>query len=488
LTEGIGGSTTDDEGTSDGSDDDTGDNTGSDSSDGTNGESANSGALNVAAFVVGDVTSGDGTVVGGGTDDVEDKASSLSIAVSLVADIDLRADDGGVDAGVGTGEGRVAAQVGGASVVVLAEVGGEVRVDAADGGVAGVGGTGLTIVTVGFGLGDPLTEVVEGVRVNFLTSVDGTEVAVIAIGVDQANRLRRAQVGEDDLAGGGITDVAGALVAGRDGLVLNGATGQGIAIVNLAHVGTSAVGPGGVSAIGEIDISGVNANVDGTSVEVVADGVGGGGALGEPGAEVGVVDEAGGGVASVAGAHGGRRDGLEGHAASGDRVAGVGVAEIGSGAVDGIDLTVVVVRIDRGDDTGVFGASVVVVAISVYQALRRAQVGVDDFSVGGVTLVIGAHGVGLDGVGGGSTSSGARVGGTVASVGVALVGGIVARTGRLGNAGTAGADLGDGVAEVSGVAAIGSDATAARAETAATSAGDVIGALLTSQRNQLIDK
>lgn len=486
LSEGVGGTTTDNEGTSDGSDNDTSNNTSGDSSDGSDGESTNSGALDVTSFVVRYITSGDGTVVRGGADDVEDEASALVVTVRFVTDIGPVTSDIGVDADGFDGRGVGVTHVDGAGVVILAVVIGEGLVDAANGDVTVIRSAHVSVVAGGVLDGGPHALVVEGVGCVQLTKVLGTQVTVAAVLPDQTRRLGRAQVGVLDEASVRVADVPGAVGAGGDGLVPALAPGDGVAPVGLAQVGAVAVSPLGVLAVGDVDLHGVHAHVDGTLVAVAA--VLSVVTLGVDGAEVGVLDEAGVGVAAEASAGGVCGDGLHDVGTSGSGVARVGVALVATRAVLGFDLTVGRVRVSRvGDDACFDGAGIGVGAVTIDEALGRAQVGVDGLSGGRVALVVGARSVGLDGLGGGSTSSLASVRVTVASVGHALVG-IVARAGRLGYGVTASSGPGDGVAEVSFITTIGGYASFASAETTARGASGVFRALLASHQHQVIDE
>jgi hypothetical protein len=121
LGEGVGGTTTYNEGTSDGGKYDSGYDTSGDTSYGTNRESTKTGALDVAT-IFGNVTSRDGTVVSSRADDIEEFTSADWITFVGVALVGWVANLWGVDARLSRVGGVFITGVDCARVVILTEV------------------------------------------------------------------------------------------------------------------------------------------------------------------------------------------------------------------------------------------------------------------------------------------------------------------------------------------------------------------------------
>lgn len=326
------------------------------------------------------------------------------------------------------------------------------------------------------------------------TLVVGTGVLIVTVGVEDASRLRRTQVGELGQTSGRVTLVVGTLGVGwnRDGS-LNASTRRN-ALVGEALVGLFASGIrlGCEDALvsSKIGRVGRDASVDGASVVVVT--VGSSVAIRDDWALVFKNEFTSGRIASVLSTHGLSRNGLKGLDATSEGIARIGVALVGTSAVGSWgNLTEGRARIGSGGKlANIDGTSVLVVTVGSTSggvALGRTQVLKDGLSSLRVAAVVGAFSVGLDGLVDRGTSSSTRVEGLVARVDLAQVGGIVANA-NLRNGLTASSSERNSVAHVGVVATIRGNTARASAESAASGTGGVGRALLTSLGDQVVDE
>jgi len=218
LGKGVGSTTANKKTSSYGSEDNTGNHTSSDTSYGTYGESANTSALNVATFIIGNVASRDGTVISGWTHNVEDTASSNRVALVLVADIRIIANNGFIFARVGKVKGHRIARVNSASVVVVTEVGRVWIVNTTSCRDATIVGT--RVVIVARSDRGPDATSTEGISAAEDARISGTGVEIVTVsrgGGDFANGSGRAQVHEVGQTSSWVTGVTRAGGGRRNG-------------------------------------------------------------------------------------------------------------------------------------------------------------------------------------------------------------------------------------------------------------------------------
>jgi len=159
-----------------------------------------------------------------------------------VANVGGVARDVGVDASSGQRGGSSVAGIVGASVVVVTEVARERSEGTSVGRVASISGAGVAVITRWV-----LSVLARGVRdvSGVGASISGAGVAVIALGVVEARRDGRAQVGESDISGGSVTNVLCASCVWVDRVGSNGTCRSWVTCVGIAHVRSSAVRSGG---------------------------------------------------------------------------------------------------------------------------------------------------------------------------------------------------------------------------------------------------
>jgi hypothetical protein len=273
LGKSVCGTTSEQESSTNSGDDDTSDNTSGETGDETDRETASSGTLYIASLFVGLVASSESTVISGGANNVEQKASLFWMASRVLANVGGRVtDNSGMNARAGYVGGERIALIDGASVVVVTKVLGNRLVFASSFGFARIISTGIVVVTrrcrEPYALGG---EVIIGVAEN--AAVNGTHVVVLAIDIGETLGLRRAKIGGLDFSGDRVTLVCSAERVDWNRYSGLSASGRGIARVNEAQVGLVAevVGLGSEDTLGgqRFHIVSQDTSVIGTHVTIV---------------------------------------------------------------------------------------------------------------------------------------------------------------------------------------------------------------------------
>jgi len=241
LGESVSCSCTNGEGTSNGSDNNSSNQTSSDSSGQTNNSSrTGSSGYDVASSVLGGVTSGYGTIVGGRAHNRNLEASKDNVTNGVEAHVLL----GAVDGCVCTRERRVGrvhiACINCTVVVVVTKVYWQSNALATNSSVTGIHGT--RIVVIALRVSDGGVVALSGLVlfvVGPIANIDGAGVFIVTVRINHASRRRAKQVGILDVSGGMIAVIQTAFIAGGNSLIDKDATLGGVTSPNLTGISLS---------------------------------------------------------------------------------------------------------------------------------------------------------------------------------------------------------------------------------------------------------